>query len=151
MKDDVLSAKICPVWENPGQNSWLWQRKPWAPERVDLLPRALEMTNFPPWAASPFQGFSKMGSRTDRDRTTNSRPKKTEATDCSRFESRDPTTTRQRPQSRTVDSSQYFCDKRPQHQPAEPLTWVHNIEIILRQPVMTFSGSNPCQFKDDQK
>ena len=33
------------------------------------------------------QGFPKWVARTDRDQTTNSRPKKTEATDCSRFES----------------------------------------------------------------
>jgi len=40
-------VKICPVWENPGQNCWLWQRKPWLPERTDLVPKALGMTNFP--------------------------------------------------------------------------------------------------------
>ena len=55
--------------------------------------------------------------RTNRDRTTNSRPKKTEATDCSCFESPVHVTQPQRindppkVQSWTVDSSQYLCDK----------------------------------------
>ena len=39
-------VKKCPVLENPGQKFRLWQRKPWAQKRTDLLPKALEMTNF---------------------------------------------------------------------------------------------------------
>jgi hypothetical protein len=33
--------------EIPGQILRVSEGKPWAPERVDLLPKALEMTNFP--------------------------------------------------------------------------------------------------------
>jgi hypothetical protein len=60
-----------PSLEIPGQILQVLEGKPWAPECVDLLPKALEMTNFPSEAASPFQGFSISGRisiKTDFDR-----------------------------------------------------------------------------------
>jgi hypothetical protein len=57
-----------PSLEIPGQILRVLEGKPWAPERTDLLPRALGMTNFPNTAASPFQGLSISGRISIKDR-----------------------------------------------------------------------------------
>jgi hypothetical protein len=39
--------------EIPGHIFKLLEGNPWAPERTDLLPKALGMTNFPQWKSTP--------------------------------------------------------------------------------------------------
>jgi hypothetical protein len=81
------------------------------------------------WAASPFQGLSKMGSQTDQDQMTNFRPKKTKA---SHFES----------PAHVTQPQHVNNHPKPNHwikwipPTCKTINWVHKVEIILRQTIM---------------